>query len=164
HIPISGTYQDMLAYREDAVQMGYKQKDIFLLENGQELLISNNTIRFGKKLALNNIYVDQVSGEEVENFVIRDREKLAKEGVVVILAEIKASDGQLAARPEVILRGSSLTDTNGLVGEIEKTLAAKREKVTNWVHLRKTIGEIAGKHLFKKFRTRPLILPVVIEV
>ena len=163
-IPISGTYQDMIAYRESAIQMGYKQKEVFLLENGQELLLANNSIRFGKKIELKNIYVDAVSGEEVENFVIRDRERLAREGVVVILAEIKASDGQLAAKPEVILRGSSLTEMNGLVDEINKMLSSKREKVTNWVHMRKMISDIASKHLSKKFRTRPLILPVVIEV
>ena len=164
HIPISGTYQDMVSYRENAMQMGAKQKDILLLENGQEVILTNNSIRLGKKIEINNVYVDAVSGEELEHFVIRDREKLAKEGVVVILAEVKGSDGQLAQKPEIILRGSALTDVDGIIGEIEKTLSQKREKVTNWVHVRKTISDIVGKHLSKKFNTRPLILPVVIEV
>lgn len=163
-IPISGTYRDMIAYREAAIQMGYKRKEIFLIENGQEVLLSQEGIRLGKKININNVFVDAVSGEEVENFVIRDRERLATEGVVVILAEIKSADGQLAAKPEVILRGSSLTEMDGVVSEIEKALSVRKEKVTNWVHIRKLITEVAGKHLFKKFRTRPLILPVVIEV
>lgn len=163
-IPISGTYQDMIAYKDSATQMGYKRNDIFLIENGQEIILTANSAKFGKKLTINNVYVDEVSGEELENFVIRDRERLAKEGVVVILAEVKAIDGQLAAKPEIILRGSSLTDTNGVIQEIEKALSGKREKVTNWVHVRKVISDAAGRHLVKKFRTRPLILPVVIEV
>jgi ribonuclease J len=163
-IPISGTYRDMIAYREAANQMGYKRKETFLIENGQEVILSKEAARFGKKLDIKNIYVDAVSGEEVENFVIRDRERLAKEGVVVILAEVKASDGQLATKPEVVLRGTSINDSNGVVTEIEKALSLKKEKVTNWVHIRKMISEVAGRHLFKKFRTRPLILPVVIEV
>lgn len=163
-VPISGTYQDMIAYKESATQMGYRQKDVLLIENGQEIIFTNNSMRFGKKLDLKNVYVDSVSGEELESFVIRDRERLAKEGVVVILAEVKASDGQLAEKPEVILRGSSLTETAGIVQEIEKVLSAKKEKVTNWVHIRKLISDTAGRILLKKFRTRPLILPVVIEV
>jgi len=163
-IPISGTYRDMLAYKDSASQMGYKRNDIFLIENGQEIILSANNARFGKKLTINNVYVDEVSGEELENFVIRDRERLAKEGVVVILAEVKSVDGQLAAKPEVILRGSSLTDTNGVIGEIEKSLGTRHEKVTNWAHIRKVISDAAGRFLVKKFRTRPLILPVVIEV
>lgn len=82
----------------------------------------------------------------------------------MILAEVKESDGQLAQKPEIILRGSSLTEASGLTEEIEKALSTRREKVTNWVHIRKVISEVSGKFLFKKFRTRPLILPVVIEV
>jgi ribonuclease J len=163
-IPISGTYRDMTAYKDSALQMGYKRNDIFLIENGQEILLTSSNARFGRKLDIKNIYVDEVSGEELENFVIRDRERLAKEGVVVILAEVKASDGQLAEKPEIILRGSSLTEVNGLTGEIEKALGTRRDKVTNWVHIRKLISDTAGRHLMKKFRTRPLILPVVIEV
>lgn len=163
-VPISGTYRDMTSYRELADEMGYGRNKTFLVENGRELLISKESIKFGRKLEVKNVYVDQVSGEEVENFVVRDREKLAKEGVVVILAEIKESDGQLVADPSIIIRGSAFTDTSGLISEIKKALSLKNEKVTNWAHIRKLITEITGKHLFKKFRTRPLIVPVVIEV
>ncbi|HEX8932083.1 MAG TPA: ribonuclease J [Patescibacteria group bacterium] len=163
-LPISGTYRDMVAYKDNALQMGYNNKDILLIENGQEVLFSVNSIKLGKKIEIKNVYVDAVSGEELENFVIRDRERLSKEGILVVLTEIKASDGQLAAKPEIIIRGSSLTDTSGIVTEIEKTLALHKEKMSNWMHVRKLISETVGRHLFKKFRTRPMILPVVIEV
>ncbi len=167
-VPISGTYRDMVAYRLTAQQMGYKRNDVFIIENGQELLISRNAIKFGRKVEIKHVYVDEVSGEEVENFVIRDRERLAKEGVVIVMAEVKASDGQLAQKPEVIARGFYMTDTNEISGpltdEIERVLSQHKEKVTNWFHIRKNIGETSEKYLSKKLRTRPLVLPVVIEV
>lgn len=167
-LPISGTYRHMVAYRATAQQMGYKRNDIFLVENGQEMLFTKNSARFGKKIEIRHVYVDEVSGEAVENFVIRDRERLAKEGVVIVMAEIKSSDGQLVMKPEVIARGSYLTDTTelsqSLAAELEKTLSARRERVTNWLHIRRAIGEISERHLYKKLRTRPLVLPVVIEV
>jgi ribonuclease J len=115
-----------------------------------------------------NVYVDEVSGEEVDSYVIRDRERLGKEGVVIVLVEISLADGQLISSPEIVMRGSALGDVKDLTGtlktELEKTLSQKKETVTNWVHVRRQIGEIVGKHLYKKFRTRPLVLPVVIEV
>ena len=167
-LPISGTYRHMVAYRTTAQQMGYKRNDIFLIENGQEVLFSQNSVRLGKKVAIKHVYVDQVSGEELEHFVIRDRERLAKEGVVIVMAEVNASDGQLAEKPEVIARGSYLTDTKevseGLAQELEKALSGHKDKVTNWFHIRKTIGQTSERHLYKKLRTRPLVLPVVIEV
>jgi len=167
-VPISGTYRHMVAYRTTAQQMGYKRNDIFLLENGQEILISKNAIKFGRKFEIKHVYVDEVSGEELENFVIRDRERLAKEGVVIVMAEIKASNGQLAEKPEMIARGSYLTDTKeiaeALAQELEKVLSQHKEKVTNWFHVRRNIGETSERFLYKKLRTRPLVLPVVIEV
>lgn len=167
-LPISGTYRHMVAYRTTAQQMGYKRNDIFLVENGQEVLFSKNNVRFGKKVEIKHVYVDEVSGEELENFVIRDRERLAREGVIIVMTEIKASDGQLAEHPEIIARGSYLTDTKevsqSLSAEIEKVLSSHKEKVTNWFHVRRTIGETSERFLYKKLRTRPLVLPVVIEV
>ncbi|MGH7203378.1 MAG: ribonuclease J [Candidatus Levyibacteriota bacterium] len=167
-LPISGTYRHMVAYRSTAQQMGYKRNDIFLVENGQEVLFTKNSARFGKKIEIKHVYVDEVSGEAVDHFVIRDRERLAREGVVIVMAEIAASDGQLVAKPEIIARGSSLTDTKdlskGLAVELAKILPSRKEKVTNWFHMRRTIGEAAEKYLYKKLRTRPLVLPVVIEV
>ncbi len=167
-LPISGTYRHMVNYRTTAQKMGYKRNDIFLVENGREVIFSKQSVKYGKKVPIKHVYVDEVSGEEVDSFVIRDREKLAKEGIMIIMAEVKSSDGQLAERPEIISRGSSFTDTKdlsqSLTTEIEKVFSTKKDQVTNWFHVRRAIGEIAERHLYKKFRTRPLVLPVVIEV
>ncbi len=167
-VPISGTYRHMVFYRELAQKMGYTTKEIFLVENGQEVLLSQQQARLGKRVSVNNVYVDQVSGEEVEHFVVRDRERLGKEGIAIVMAEINTADGQLITKPEIILRGSALSDTQnisaGLMHELEKKLSAQKEKVTNWAHLRRIIGDTTGRYLYKKFHTRPLVLPVVIEV
>ncbi|HVF69345.1 MAG TPA: ribonuclease J [Xanthomonadales bacterium] len=167
-LPISGTYRHMGYYKTMAEDMGYEKKNILLVENGQEVRFGNGFAKMGNKIGIRNIYVDQVSGEEVDNFVIRDRERLAKEGIVIVMAEIKAQDGQLAEKPIIVARGSSLVDskeiTDSLTSELEKALAPNKGRVTNWVHLRRTVSETAQRHLFKKFRTRPLIMPVVIEV
>lgn len=167
-VPISGTYRHMVFYKNMAEDMGYDRKNIFLIENGQEMNFSQGFVKLGNKIGIKNIYVDQVSGEEVENFVIRDRERLAKEGIVIVMAEIRVNDGQLADKPIIVARGSSLVDskevTESLTKELEKALSGNKEKVVNWVHMRRTVSEISQKHLFKKFRTRPLVMPVVIEV
>ena len=167
-LPISGTYRHMGYYKTMAEGMGYEKQNILLVENGQEVRFGTSFAKLGNKIGIRNIYVDQVSGEEVENFVIRDREKLAKEGIVIVMAEIKAQDGQLAEKPIIVARGSSLVDskeiTDALNLELEKALASNKGRVTNWVHLRRVISDSAQRYLFKKFRTRPLVMPVVIEV
>ena len=109
-----------------------------------------------------------ISGEEVESYVLRDRQKLATDGVVAILIEIDASSGQIVGVPNVIAKGllaQETTDINkNLVRQIRAELAKKRQPVTDWIYMRKLIGEITEKYIFKKLRKRPLVLPVVIEV
>lgn len=168
-IPIGGTYRQMVAYRELAKKMNYPARDIFVVGNGQEIIFAANSGRLGKKIDIKNVYVDEVSGEAVESYLIRDREKLAKEGIFIIMAEVDAATGQLVHAPEIIMRGSSLKDiqdhiSSTLGQEIEKELLTRSGKVGNWVHIRKVIGDISERYILKKYRSRPLVLPVVIEV
>lgn len=166
-VPISGNYKHLVAYRHLAQTMGYQKKDTIVLENGQEVLFSKNGVRKGKKVETKNVYVDQVSGEEIEGFVLRDRERLAKDGFIILMLEVDP-EGQLVGNPDIIVRGFSPKDNEMLVGllakEIKSLLGAKKGKVTNWMHLRKQVEAAASKLIFKKLRRRPLVLPVVIEV
>jgi ribonuclease J len=169
-LPISGTYRHMIAYRDLAEKMQYKRNQIFIIENGQEVLFTAQHAKIGKKIGVKNVYVDEVSGEELESYVVRDRERLAQEGVLILLVEINASNSRLASKPEVIVRGTALSEssrqalTKGLQKEITKALSNQKGHVTNWVHLRRIIGDVAERHLFQHFHIRPLVLPVAIEV
>src|SRR5258708_29025426 len=104
------------------------------------------------------------------SYVVRGRERLAQEGVLIFLAEIKASNGQLASKPEVIMRGTSLSESSKkdlakfLQNEIAKELSNHKGRVTNWVYIRRLIGDVAERQIFKRFHSHALLLPVVIEV
>jgi ribonuclease J len=168
-LPISGTYRHMIAYRTLCEKMHYKRHQIFLIENGQEVVFTAEHAKLGKKIEVKNIYVDEVSGEELEKYVIRDRERLAQEGVVILLVEINASNCQLARKPEVIMRGTSLSESKAdlakfLQKDIAKALSNQKGTMTNRVYVRRIIGDVAERYIFKKFHSQPLVLPVVIEV
>ncbi len=167
-MPIGGNYRHMVAYKALAKRQGYKDENIILLDNGQEIIFTKDKHYLGKKLSLKNVYVDQISGEEVESFVLMDRQKIAKDGIVVIIAEVDANNGQLIEKPNIIVRGLTPAESNklskDLVREINKTLNTRSSPVTNWIHLRKTIGQISEKYIHRNLRKHPLVLPIVIEV
>jgi ribonuclease J len=168
-LPISGTYRHMIAYRALCEKMNYKRHQIFLIENGQEVVFTAQHAKLGKKIAVKNVYVDEVSGEELDSYVIRDRERLAQEGVVILLVEIYASNCQLARKPEVIMRGTSLPESTKdlakfLQKDIAKALSNQKGTITNRVYIRRIVGDVAEQYIFKKFHSQPLLLPVVIEV
>lgn len=166
-LPIGGTFKHMSAYRTLARKNGFLDKNILLPDDGQEVIFTKNDAKLGKKISLQNVYVDQVSGTEVDTFVLRDREKISKEGVVIILAEIDTFGG-LVTTPNIIVRGFSSVEVDeiikGVSNEIRINLKPKGKKVSDWNYMRKTIGNIAERYLVSKLKRRPLVLPVVIEV
>ncbi|HUD09933.1 MAG TPA: ribonuclease J [Patescibacteria group bacterium] len=164
-LPIGGTFRQMVAYRGLAEKQGFEPKNILLLEDGQEVLFNQNGARLGKKLNLENVYVDQISGEEVESFVLRDRQRLATDGVVVVLTEI-ATSGQVDSL-DIIVKGLSQQETNDIQTSLGKEIKEKlsqRGGTRDRFLMRKAISEIAEKFIFRKLRKRPLVLPVIIEV
>lgn len=167
-LPIGGTYKHMIAYKNLAVRSGFSEKDVILPEDGQEVIFEKNgNVTLGKKNSLQNVYVDQVSGEEVESFVLRDREKIAKEGVVVVMAEVDTY-GNLVGNPNIVVRGITGAEANQIIGglssEIKRNVKGRDKKVTDWNYLRRHIATIAEKYLSSRMKRRPLVLPVVIEV
>lgn len=166
-LPIGGTYKNMIAYKNLAKKNGFQDRDILLPDDGQEVLFTKGDAKLGKKISIQNVYVDQVSGEEVDTFVLRDREKISKEGVVIVMAEVD-SYGSLVDKPNIVVRGFSGAEvpeiTNGLSNEIKNNMKGKKTKVSDWNYVRKSIGHIAEKFLVQRLKRRPLVLPVVIEV
>ena len=117
---------------------------------------------------MKNVYFDEVSGEELESYVIRDRERLAQEGVVILMVEINASTCQLARKPD-IMRGTALLEskeglTKFLQQDIARALSNQKGNVTNRVYIRRIIGDVAERSIFNTFHSRPLVPPIVIEV
>ena len=166
--PIGGNFRHMALYGVMAQDLGYNKKDVFLIENGQEIVFTKDSARPGKVISLKKVYVDDISGEELESFVLRDRQKLSNSGIVIILAEIDSENGSLVNKPDIIIRG--FTEYNisrlriKLFEELKKVFGSKKGKVTNWIYVRKQVGETAERLIFKTAKRRPLVLPVVIEV
>ncbi len=167
-IPISGNYRHMAAYKRLAKKHGYTDRTVLLLENGQEYIFTPNDVRLGKKYLVKTIYVDQISGEEVEDFVLLDRQKLSTEGIVVIMAEIDEETGKLFQEPDIIARGFSATDSNAvrkIVGRAVRNAFQRNQKqLKNSVFTRKLIRDIAEREISQKLKRKPLILPVVVEI
>ncbi|MBI4084589.1 MAG: ribonuclease J [Candidatus Levybacteria bacterium] len=167
-VPISGTYRHLIAYKSLVQRVNKKNNNVYIVDNGQELIFSQNSVSYGRKFDLRTIYVDQISGEEIEGFVLRDREQLAKEGIVILMVEVNVGNGQLVNTPEIVTRGFSPTEadafTKSVRVEMQGVLSRNKGRVTNWVHIRKVIEETVTKHIFEKLHRRPLVLPVIIEV
>lgn len=167
-LPIGGTFRQMVAYRNLAQKQGYKEHDILLIDDGQEIIFTKDAVHSGRKIAVRNVYVDEITGEEVESFVLRDRQKLSTEGIVSLMIEIDSSNGTIAGKPDIVVRGFAQKDVaainKALTDELSHAFSQRKGRVTNWGYIRKHISDLAEQRVFKTLHKRPLILPVVIEV
>jgi len=168
-IPIGGALRHMYLYRGLAEKLGYKRNDVFIIEDGQEVLFRNNQAKLGRSLQAKNVYVDKISGEEIESFVLRDRQKLSQSGVVIVLSEIDSSTGKIIGKLDIIVKGVSLSYDSKKLGaklfhDLNKILSGRKGRITNWVHIRNIISQVSERRIFKDFHVRPLVLPVVIEM
>lgn len=165
--PIGGTYRHIAAYKKLALSKGFSTQNIVMPDDGLEIIFQNGQFKYGKKVPIKNVYVDQLSGEEIESFVLRDREKLSKEGLVIVIVELD-SNGRIFGNPNVIAKGFSVAEVNklnrGLSAEIKNSFRNRKNKVSDWSYERKLIGNTSESYIFRNLRKRPLVLPVVIEV
>jgi ribonuclease J len=167
-VPIGGNFRHMALYANMAQDLNHNKKNVFLIDDGQEIIFEKDSAKLGKVVPLKKVYVDGISGEELESYVLRDRQKLSNSGIVIILAEIDSENGHLVNKPDIIIRG--FTEYNitrlrtKLFDELKKIFGSRKGRVTNWIYIRKLVGETAERLIFKIAKRRPLVLPVVIEV
>src|SRR5690606_35612351 len=112
------------------------------------------------------VYVDEITGEEMEKFVLLDRQKIVKEGIMIIITEIEAESGRVISAPDIIVRGVTFPEKDAfakkLSDELGQNLAQKGGK-TNPTLYRKTIQR-AAENILYRMKREPLVIPVVIEV
>jgi ribonuclease J len=166
-LPIGGNFRHMVAYKELMKDMGYSEKEIILPENGQEIVFSKSGFRFGSKIPLSTVYVDEITGEEMEKFVLMDRKKISNEGIIIVMAEVEGETGKIVSEPDVIARGFVFSEkddfTKRLEAELKKVFSEKTNQATHFGFYRKMIQRKTEELLYKMKR-EPLVIPVVIEV
>lgn len=166
-LPIGGTYKQMVSFADIARSMGYQDKDVILIDNGQEVIFERGTWRTGRKIHMAHVFVDEITGGEMEHYIIRDRMKIAKDGMIVIIVEVDSSNGHIVGRPDIISRGFVYPKESLFLKKLLLTLQASfkksKDNPQNWVYYKKIIQQHAEELLWKEKR-QPLVIPIVIEV
>ena len=167
--PIGGTFKHMKAFSNMAQELGYSAKQVLDGEDGDILEIKDETVKLNGKVDVQNVYVDGLGIGDVGHVILRDRQKMSEEGVVVVVVSIDQHTGQPVSDVDLISRGfvfeemakDLLEDGKQLVKD---TLQKHTHKTADWRFIRKMIEDSLEKFLFQATERRPLILTVVVEV
>jgi ribonuclease J len=169
-MPIHGDHQRLRLHAGLAHSVGIAPENVFQGRNGLPLEIDADGARFGEEIHAGVIYVDGVNVGEPDDVALRDRREISADGIFIVVATISAEDGATVADPEVILRAVALPDgEEELVEElkdvVEDSLEEAAEAGTRELHLiQEDLHDTIAKLVYERLRSRPMILPVVVEV
>ena len=171
-LPVYANHYLLREAAKVAISTGFPANNIFILDNGSILEISDQKIKIaGKKLLIEYIMVDGLGVGDIGEIVLRDRKMLAKDGIFVIVVAVDHRTGKVQRSPDIISRGFVyLKESKILLKETRKRVigivarAAGSGGAVNWTYVKSELRNKIGDFLFQKTERRPMILPVIIEV
>jgi ribonuclease J len=170
-VPIEGHHSFLRMNSKIAESAGIDPKNIFIADNGQVMEFTKTGGRLtDKRIPSDYVFVDGLGVGDISNIVLRDRQMMAADGMIVVIATIRTKTGQLVQNPDLISRGFIyMKENKKLVEETRKKVRAilkdyNPKTSANDVYIKDKIRNEVGKFLFQKTERRPMVLPVIIEV
>ncbi|MFA6548100.1 MAG: ribonuclease J [Candidatus Magasanikbacteria bacterium] len=170
-VPIEGNHFLLHYNAKVALSMGFAKENVFIADNGQVMEFKNNVGTLTKeKIPADYVFVDGLGVSDETNIVMRDRQLLAEDGMVVIIATVDSKTGKLIQNPDIISRGFVFLKEHK---ELIEDLRHRVKKVVidsdplSWAdtnYIRNKIRDYVGQFLYTKTEKRPMVLPVIIEV
>jgi ribonuclease J len=169
-IPIHGEYRMLRQHGKLAEQTGVHADNVFLIDNGDVVEISDGQARLGAKLPAGNVLIDGLGVGDVGNIVLRDRKLLSQDGILVVVVTLSKQKGTIVSGPDIISRGFVyVRESEELLEEAIRIVTATLERCmsennnTEWSVLKTSAREALGRFLYDQTRRRPMILPIIME-
>ena len=166
-VPLHGEQRMLQIHSQVAQQMGMERNRIAIADNGSVIELTAKTLKISGTVPAGEIYVDGAGVGDVGTVVMRDRKRLAEDGMVVVVLPISAHNGDLLSPPEIITRGFIYVKESGdLMKELQNVAleaaeSVSRKRARDDGELRGTVKSAVSSYLFKSTRRSPMVIPVV---
>lgn len=169
-IPVHGEYKHLRAHATIAQELGFDKDDIFILSSGNVLELDENGAAVTGQVPVGSILVDGLGVGDVGNIVLRDRQHLAEDGIIIVVMTLESGSGQVLAGPDIVSRGFVyVRGSESLMDEAKKVLDGTMDycmskNITDWGRIKTEIKDELGEFVWKKTKRRPMIMPIIMEV
>ena len=169
-IPVHGEYRMLVKHAALGRMMGVKPQNIVIAENGKVIEISKKGIRCEETVQAGAVMLDGSGTSEVGSVVMRDRHRLAEDGMIVVVLPYSSDDRKLLSEPEIITRGFIyVKEAEAMMDELkrvtlESVAACEEQRVTDWTAIKNRVKSNLSGYLYKTTRRSPMILPVISEI
>ena len=169
-IPVHGEYRQLRAHAETAKMMGIPAENIFILENGKTLEVNGKEAKITSSVPCGKILVDGLGVGDVGNIVLRDRQHLSQDGLIVIVMTMDGSTGEIISGPDVVSRGFVyVRESETLMEDVKKVInqevrTFEEEGIRDWSTIKSTLKDDLRDYIFQRTKRNPMILPIIMEV
>ena len=169
-IPVHGEYRMLVKHAELGREMGVQPKNILVGENGRSIEITKKTIGFGDPVPAGAVLLDNSGTSEVGGVVMRDRHRLAEDGMLVVVLPYSSYDHLLVGTPEIVTRGFIyVKEAEEMMEELKRVTmesveACAAQHITDWTAIKAKVKSNLSGYLYKTTRRSPMILPVITEI
>ena len=169
-IPVHGEYKHLKAQAKIAQDLGIPKDRIFILSSGDVLEVSEEKAQITGKVPVGDILVDGLGVGDVGNIVLRDRQHLAEDGILIVVLGLDGATDELVSGPDIVSRGfvyvresdELMEEARILVNEAVEGCLSRG--IADWGKLKSAIKDALGEYVWKKTKRRPMILPIIMEV
>ena len=169
-IPVHGEFKHLKAQAKIASELGIAKDHIFILHSGDVLELSEEQAQITGKVPVGDILVDGLGVGDVGNIVLRDRQHLAEDGIMIVVLGLDGASDELVSGPDIVSRGFVyVRESDELMEEARIVVNDAVEGclsrgVADWGKLKSSIKDSLGDYVWKKTKRRPMILPIIMEV
>ncbi len=169
-IPIHGEYKHLIAQAKVAKELGMAKENIFILNSGDVLELTKEKAAVTGRVPVGDILVDGLGVGDVGNIVLRDRQHLAADGILIVVLALDGATDELVSGPDIVSRGfvyvresdELMDEARGVVNEAVEGCLGRG--ISDWGKLKSAIKDVLRDYVWKKTKRRPMILPIIMEV
>ncbi|MDO4326099.1 MAG: ribonuclease J [bacterium] len=169
-LPVHGEYRHLMAQKNIAESMGIPKENIMIMASGDVVEVSEDGICQAGRVQAGSVLVDGLGVGDVGNIVLRDRQNLAQNGIIVVVLTLERYTNQLLAGPDIVSRGFVyVREAESLMEEAKAVVDAAlgeclEHHVSDWSKIKNVIRDSLSEFLWRKMKRNPMILPIIMEV
>ena len=169
-MPVHGEHKMLKAHQDTAMETGIPKNNIIIAQNGSKIEVTKSGAKIKGKVNAGCTLVDGLGVGDIGNIVLKDRQQLSQDGVVVIVFTLDKETGKIVAGPDIVTRGFVYSkESDDIIKEAIENIKEKIDDTSNyyskdWGLLKNTTRDIAAKFFYNKTKRNPMILPIIMEV
>ena len=168
-VPVHGEYRHLTAQKHVAEDLGIPKENIFILSSGNVLELDEYSAQITGSVQTGGILVDGLGVGDVGNIVLRDRQHLAEDGIMIVVMTLERHSNTVLAGPDIVSRGFVyVRESEDLMDHarevVEQALDSCVDRhITDWGKIKLAVKDAVGDYLWKRTKRRPMILPIIME-